>query len=460
MSTNVSKSFWTKWGIVVALTVLCLLIPTQGIYTPEVKRFLAITVFGLALAAFELVPTMFISVVMPAAWVLFKVAPASVVMSPWPSSTFLMIFGAFFMSATLESCGLLKRVAYYLMCKVKGSYFALLLSFFFVGILLNILTSGRAYLIMAPLALGLCASLNGVGTKLGCGLAAAVMLGSCQSHTYTFQATGWALYYNVVGDYISTTDITALSVMLHNWPMMLVGLFTLWIVSKWYKPTEGLGEITYFKEELVKMGQITKREKVNAVMLAILLVFIFTVNLHHLDVNIGFAIIPWLVYLPGLDGADASTMKRYNYDTIFFIAACMAIGTVASSLGLGAILGNIATNLMSSKTGIFGVFGLIFAICFVLNFFMTPMAIVALIAKPMAETAVSLGYSPIAFMYAINNAVEAILLPYEYVPYLIVFGFGMMKMGDFIKFSAVRSLLFLIGYIGILVPYWMLIGLL
>ncbi len=95
---------------------------------------------------------------MPTAYIALGIAPANVVMSPWVGTTMLMIVGAFVIAASLEACGLLKRVAFYLMCKVKSNYTALLFTITFVGILINILTSGRAYLIMPPLCLGLCIS--------------------------------------------------------------------------------------------------------------------------------------------------------------------------------------------------------------------------------------------------------------------------------------------------------------
>ncbi len=459
--SNVSKSTLTKWAIVIALTAICLIIPEQGIYTYEVKVFLAVTVFGLGLAAFELVHTMFISVVMPAAWVLFKAAPASVVMSPWVGTTFLMIMGALFMAATLEGSGFLQRVAYILMCKVKGSYLALLLAVFFTGIVINILTSGRAYLIMAPLCLGLWMSFGGNDKNLGCGLAAAVMVGSCQSHTYTFQATAWAVIYKQAEGYITSSDVTALSILMHNAPMIIVGLVTIFIVSKWFKPTTDLTTISYFEDKLAEMGKMTKREKTNAGMLAILLVFIFTAGWHKIDVNLGFALIPWLVFIPGLDGADEDTLKKYSWSTIFFVAACMSIGTVAASLGVGQVISEVSKDIIMNAGGsMVAVIVLIFAITFVLNFLMTPMAIMALITAPMCALAVELGFDPLAFLYAINNSIEAILLPYEYVPYLIVFGFGMMNMADFIKFSVMRCAIFLLGMIVLLIPYWTLIGIL
>jgi len=448
-----------KWAITIVLTAVILLIPEQGLYNYKFKLFLAITVFGLALSAFEIVHLMFISIVMPAAWIAFGVAPASVVMAPWVGMTFLMIIGAFFMSASLEDCGLLRRIAYYMMCKVKANYFSLLLSIMLVGVLLNILTSGFGYMIMAPLAAGLCVSLGGMNKKLGAGLATAVMIGTCTSHAYTFQAPGWGVIKKMAEKYIAPTDITPLSITLHNWPLLLVSILILFIVSKWYKPEEGLGEVSYFQEKLKEMGEITRKEKVNILMLCLVLLYIFTVSFHKLDINYGFALIPWIVFLPGLKGADENTMKKFNYPIIFFIAACMSIGTVASSLGVGAALLELSKNLFSGNNGPIGIMGTVFGVVSGLNILMTPMAIWSLITEPLCMIAEQLGLSPIPFAYAVSACTEAIIFPYEYVPYLVVFGFGMMSMKDFIKINIFRSVVFFGGYLLLLIPYWMLIGL-
>lgn len=464
MSTNIigglNRSQAIKWGISFLLTVLLLVIPEQGLYTHQIKLFLAVTVFGLALAAFEIVPMMFISVVMPALWVLCGVAPVATVMSPWVGTTFLMIMGALFMAATLEDCGLLRRVAYFLMCKVKGNYFSLLCSIMIVAALINVLTSGRGYLIMAPLAAGLCVSLGGMNKRLGAGLATAVMLGGCTSHAYTYQATAWAVILKLGANYIGPTDITPLSIIMHNWPLFFVSLVILYVVSKWYKPEDGLGEVTYFQEQLAAMGKVTRREKANTFMLALTLIYIFTVNIHKLDINLGFALIPWIVYLPFVNGADENTMKKMNMPIIFFVAACMSIGTVAGSLGLGTAIADTCEQLLHGSSSPFAIMSIVFAIVFGLNFLMTPMAIMALLTDPILLLATNMGFSPIPFAYAINACSEAILLPYEYVPYLIVYGFGMISMKDFIKVNILRSVLFFAGFLLILLPYWMLIGLL
>lgn len=460
MVSTMSKSDRTGWLVTLVLALIPLLIPTNDVYTLNVKLFLVITIAGLSITAFELAPLLFVSITMPALWIFLNVAPAKVVMSPWLGSTFLMITGALFIAATLEESGLLKRISCILMCKVKGNYLALMFAIFFTGIILNIMTSGRGYMILAPLIAGLVFSLDGANKKLGAGLAMAVMLGGCTSHSFTYQGTAWALLYSIGSDYISQEVITPLSITLCNWPLMVVAMFIVWVMSKMFKPEQDLTDLSYFQKSLAEMGSMTKREKVNLVMLITLLVYVFTVDLHHLDLNLGFAIIPFMVYLPGLDGADAQTVKKVNFSVIFFCAACMSIGTIANSLGLGDAIASACQTVLGGSSNPFLIMLLVFLIVFALNFLMTPMAIFALITVPILSLVTSMGLPAVPFAYAINACTEAIIFPYEYVPYLIVFSFGMISMKDFIKANIVRSVLFFTGFLVVLVPYWMLIGLL
>ena len=458
MTTSLSRTQLIQWGICFLLAIACLLIPESELITRNAKLFFLVTVFGLALAAFELVPTILISVMMPALWMILNVAPVSVVLSSWTNTTPLMIVGAFFMAASLEESGLLRRVAYYLMCKAKGSYLALLMSLFLVTVFLNVLTSGRGYLVTAPLAVGLCVTLGGMQKNLGAGLAAAVMVGGCTSHIYTYQASGWGVLMQMASNYVGPTDITPLSIMYHNWPMFFVSFILIWISAKMFKPEGGLGEVVYFQERLEEMGKISRREKVNAFMLVLVLIYIFGVDIHKLDVNLGFALIPWIVYLPFLEGADDKTVRKINFNMVFFVTACMGIGTVASSLGIGVAITGVLESILAGSTNPLMITALIFLIVFALNFLMTPLAIFALVVDPILAMVVDLGFNPIGFTYAISVCSEAILLPYEYVPYLIVYGFGMMRMNDFLKYNIIRSIIVFLGVVFILTPYWLLIG--
>lgn len=447
------------WGICFTFSLLIMLLPESEIFTRNFKIFLAITVFGLALAAFELVHEMFIAILMPSLWLFFNVAPASVIFSPWVGSTMMMLTGAFFLAASLEDCGLLRRIAFTLMCKVNGSYFKLLASIMIVGVILNLFCSGMGYLVMAPLAAGLVLSLNGMKTKIGAGIAAAVMLGSCTSHAYTYQTACWGVIMRMGEKYLAPTDITPLSIILHCWPLFFVSLFILFIISKLYKPDNDLTKITYFQEKLNEMGKITRKEKSNMFVMLLLLIYIFTVDIHGLSIDLGFAILPWLVFLPGLNGADNNTIKKMNVTMLFFVAACMSIGTVATSMGFGDAIATVCQTLLSGNNNPTIIMGIVFAIVFLLNFLMTPLAIFALIIEPMCMMALNVGLSPIPFAYAVNACSEALIMPYEYVPYLVVYSFGMLTSKDFIKINIIRTLLFFAGFLLILVPYWKLIGL-
>lgn len=461
MSTQKSaRSLGIQWGVSLLLTLACYVIPEQGIYTHQVKLFLTITVFSLALAAFELVPNLVVAVVMSGFWIVAGVADIATVMSSWTTPTMLMLIGAFFISASLEDSGLLKRVAFYLMCKVKGNYFALLMSLMVVSILLNILTFGNAYVIMPPLALGLCISLNGMKKKLGAGIAAAVMLGCATSHAYTYHVAAWGVISQLGAPFLGDDVVTPFSIIIHNWPLFIISVILLWVVSKWYKPEEDLGDIEYFRQHLAKMGPISRREKANAVVLGVLLLYSFTVNLTGLDLNYGFALIPFALFLPFINGATQQTVEKVNFEMLFFVAACMAIGTVATNMGLGDAIAEACLKALGGNTSPWLIIGIIFGIVFILNFLMTPMAIWSLITIPLLTMVTNLGFSALPFAYAINACAEAIIMPYEYVPYLVIFSFGMISMKDFVMFNIVRSIVVLLGIVFVLTGYWHLIGLL
>ena len=72
---------------------------------------------------------------------------------------------------------------------------------------------------------------------------------------------------------------------------------------------------------------------------------------------------------------------------------------------------------------------------------------------PLVAIAQGLGMDPLPLVYGLLLSTDLIFLPYEYVPYLIFFSFGMMSTNDFLKLSLVK--------IGVaLVFIWKLIGLL
>lgn len=153
-----------------------------------------------------------------------------------------------------------------------------------------------------------------------------------------------------------------------------------------------------------------------------------------------------------------NTIKKVNYSMIFFMASCISIGGVATSLGIGKVIASLCLPIFSNVGGYTQLI-LIWLLTFALNFVMTPLAIMSTITVPVCEIAMSLNIDPTVYTYAILHGCEAILFPYEYVAYLVVYSFGMMTMKEFIKMNAIRVVIALIGFGVLCIPYWSLIGL-
>lgn len=461
-SVGLDKKNAIKWLITIIATVIVALIPAGGLYTEAMKLFMIITVFSLFVIAFEFLPAAVMVIFMPVLYVVTGCAPAAAVMSPWLGEIMLMLLGAFAFAAIMTDSGLLDRIAYVLMAKMNGSFTKLMFGIYFVGIVLTFATFGTGYMVLAPLAAGLCMSLGQMKTKFGAGIAMSVMLGTCTAKAFTYPITTYGIIAGAAGGLADATfqSMTFVGVLWHNCPMFVVTTLMVLMYAKWYKPDEEIQGGDYFNAKLAELGKTTQKEKNAAVALIIILIYMLSCALTGMNMNWGFMIVPWLCFMPipFLYCANQNTFKYMNWDMVFFVAGCMAIGTVASTLGFSQILATLMTTIFSSG-GLFTTFGAVFGIVFIMNFLMTPMAIWALLTAPLMQVAIDLGMNQLPFLYCLISCAEAIVLPYEYVPYLTVYAFGMISMGDFVKMNIVRCVLYLAGFLFILIPFWMLIGL-
>ncbi len=461
MINAASKTNLIKWLFTIIATVLVALIPTSDFYTINVKIFFAVTIFGILLAAFELLPVVVIGLLMTGCYILFKVAPLTTIMAPWASETLYMVLGGYALASILDESGLLKRIAYWIMSKVGSNWTMLLVFIYLAGIILTVLTFGRGYIILAALCLGLCKSLNILGTKMSVSICWACMLGAISAKTSTYCVSMYAVICNAAQGLLNDFHVTFLSAIGHNWPMAVVSLGILLIISRWYKGDSTLNGRDYFVALQKELPSITYREKMAIFILVSIFLLLITESIHGISNGIIFICLPWIALLP-IFGQDAEQVaKSVNFEIIFFVATCLSIGTIASSMGFGDLIARYAVSFFE-QTGnnVFIVFAGIFFIVFLLNFIMTPMAIWGLFTASAIQIALTLGLEPTTFVYALAHCAEAVIMPYEYTPYLIVYSFGMISMKDFIKTSCLRCALYFLGFLCVLVPYWKLIDLL
>lgn len=450
-----------KWIVTILLPAILLVIPQTEFYNYNVKMFLAATIFAILLAAFELIPTAVIGLLLTGLYIGFNVASVDVIMSPWLGTTLYMVLGGYALAGILDCSGILKRVAFKMMSKVGSNYMALLFTIFFTGVVLTILTFGRGYIILAALCLGLCRSLDIMDTKLTVGIAWACMSGAISAKTFVYCVSMYAVIVGAGGELLDGFSVTFLQAIGHNWPMAVVSLIILFIIGKWYGSNEKLTGRDYFIDKYQELGPMSAKEKSAAVFLVVVFTLLCTESIHGISNATVFILLPWLVMLPIFQHDAKEILKTIDFSIMFFIAACLSIGSVASALGFGQLISDVFVPLLAkTNNNIFFIFGGVFAIVFFLNFVMTPMAIWGLFTAPLMQIVIDLGLNVRPFVYALGHCAEAVIMPYEYTPYLIVYSFGMISMKDFIKTSCVRCTIYFLGFLLFLVPYWMLIGLL
>lgn len=203
---------------------------------------------------------------------------------------------------------------------------------------------------------------------------------------------------------------------------------------------------------------MTHDEKVGAFVTVLLIAFMLTGELHHIALDWAFIVIPWLMFIPGLKIANGTDVKNIDFSMVFFCVACLSIGITSSALGIGTMVANLLIPVLEPLSPNV-IVGAIYVVGVVLNFLLTPFAILAGFSEPIAQIAAGLGINPLGALYGLFVGIDQVLLPYEYLSYLIFYAFGLIKMGDFIKILGVKMILATLLVFFIMIPWWGFLGL-
>lgn len=203
-------------------------------------------------------------------------------------------------------------------------------------------------------------------------------------------------------------------------PLVLLPFIMAFIITKLMKPEKPINGKAYFQQQLKDLGKMTTNDKKVLVILLVLLVYLLSNRWTHWNMLYGFLLAPIICYLPGIKVGKVEHFRKVNFNVIFFIVACLSIGTVAAACGAGNFIVNIITPMLSN-TGTFGFLAIVFVFGVIVNFLLTPMAAMSSIAPLLTGVALGLGVSPMATTYAFYLGLDQLILPYEIGTYLIFF---------------------------------------
>lgn len=202
---------------------------------------------------------------------------------------------------------------------------------------------------------------------------------------------------------------------------------------------------------------MSSKEKKTLVGIILVLLFMLTGDFHHIDIDWGFILLPWILFIPLIKVGTFSDIKDTDFTIVFFGACCMEIGLVANYLGVGQAFAQILQPLLVSSSS-FVILVIIYLLSVITNFLLTPLAILATLSEPIAQIAVSLNINPLGALYALMMGLDQIFMPHEFLNYVVIMAFGMVSMKDFIKIMTLKTVLATIFVCVVMIPWWYFIG--
>lgn len=461
-SLQMGRSTVIKWLITIILPAALFLIPTNDIFTSDIRIFLVITLAGILVLAFEFFDSIVPAVLIPIFYLAFHLAPANVIYSGWTTTTPMMVFGALLLAAILQRTGLLERIAYYCIIRTGCSYRGVGWGLYIAGVVSALITSCNSWAVYAVITLGVIQSLNLGISKQSAGLIAIAGTSVLGQYGWLYAPANVGLFSSGLLAADPSIVITWTSAWWNNLPAFLCGfVFTAFVLYVFVPKTE-LEAKEVFKEKYEALGKINRNEKITIVVFVGMLIYLVTYTWHGLAPEWAFMFVPWIFFLPGIDIADTNTLKKMNYSLLFLIVAFLGIGNTASYLGISQMVSDIVSpnlmNLVDMTGGNMLITAMIFLIGFCLNFILTPFAIYGAFTMPLAQLAVDLGFNPLFIQYVLVAAGDSILLPYESVGYLLFYSLAFCKLKDWIKLFGIKTVILFIFVVFISTPFWRLIG--
>lgn len=447
-----------QWSLSFLFPVLILLTPMEI----QMKLFLAITLWGILTIAFDLMDKLVPSLLMPSLYVLLGIAPSAVVYAAWSSTTVSLAIGSLVMAVCLGECGVLERMAYWMLQKCNGKFTSVCWSIFLVSLLLSIFTFGNIAFVIAAMVAGIINVLGIQKTKEGAVLLMGTMWVCFSTLWFVYNPTSVpiaaAAAAPVLGEIL---PVTWMDFAYANWPVVVFAFLFEFILIKMYKidKSELNLDPAFFKNKLENMGPMSKQEKWALVLLLALFVYVLSSPWHHLDTSYGFILFAALALIPGINVATPNTLKKVDWGMAFFIAAFLTIGAVASTVGINQIFASVASVIVGGAGAGLTCF-FVTVVGTIANLLLTPIAILTTLSAPMAQLAVTTDFSPLASFFTLIYTEWLIVLPYESFPTLLWFSFGCVTMQQFFKIGITRLILFFIFFLVAVLPWWTFIGLL
>lgn len=458
-----SKKYKTSDIIKAVLTfllpIMILFIPTGEVFTPDIKYFMAITLWGILMFVFEQINNMVASILMILAYMVFNVAPMTTVFQPWTADITWMTLSSLFLVAIVLDTRILERIGYVVLSKVGVSYMGVILGVAIMAVVCRLLMGSTAAVsTVALICFALCKACGFGRQRESAGIMLTGVIGYLDSDYFLYSPDFFALLPTNMSTVIPNIVVNYPTMLAHN-AVFIVILFVKVLFVGWVcgRKTTAVIKRQAFVDLKNKLPKMDSKEKKILIVLCALIVYLFTQQWHGFSMMYGFILAPMLLCLPGMNVGTKEHLAATNYSFIFFFTGCQAIGQVGAYVGIGDF---ITATLVPYLTGMSNTVFLIIVwfFAFLLNFLMTPAAEMNAFGGPLAQIAADMNYAVYPTMYTFFNGVSNFVLPYESAWPLFVYSLGLIPMKDFVKVYAGKAVIDFVFLVTVGFLFWRLIG--
>jgi anion transporter len=458
---------WT--GAAIGLTVslaLWHIPPFAGLDTSSM-HMLALLAWAVIFWALDILPDYVVGLGLIIGWILFAVVPPDVAVSGFTTSPFFLIIGVLGLTASLQSSGLLFRLALYILrcfpLTYRGQSLGLALSGSAITTFIPDSTSATA--IAGPIILALSDSLGYPRRSNGsAGLAMAALLGFGQMGPFFLTGAAenllaWGLLPEAARLHITWGSWALAALPLGLVTFGLAFLLTMWVFPPEFQPTISRGLI---ETQIEALGSPSRAEIINGLVVITAMIGWITAPYHLVDV--AWVAMSGLAILLATNLLDRETFRAgINWDFLFYLGAVLSLTSVVRQLNIDRWLISHLTPFLLPMTARPALFLFFMALAiFAARFILPSFPLVSLLTITAVPVAAEAGIPPLLLVVVICMSVTVWFLPYQSTTYLALY-FGTKEKA--FTHAQARKLAWSYGVIYLLaiaaaIPYWWFMGLL
>ena len=396
--------------------------------TPAGWRAVGTLVAAVPILALDAGPEGILALALTAAWVLGGVAPVSVALSGFASTSWVLLVSVLVLGAAIAASGLLYRIALWIVAHSRGGFAGQVAALTVGGVLIGPAVpnaTGRVTLI-AP-ALGELVDALGYapGSLQAAGLAMATLIGFGQMVGVFLTSSTTALLVFAVLPAETRRDLSWLTWAAHAAPTSVILLGGLVFVVIWLYRPQGAERAMQPRSgalalQRALLGPPSRAERLSLLAAIALVLGFVTQPWHRIEPGWIAALTLGALALTGV--VNGETLRSVNWSFVLLFGTLASLSAVFGRAGVDHWMAGVVSAAVQGLAGVPVVFvAVVTVLCFAVSLVLRWQAAAPLLTIALAPVAAAAGISPFVVGLVTLIACNGFFLPYQSTTYLALY---------------------------------------